>query len=193
MSHEIKRSLLVSLSVLLVTVAGVYFATLQYPKSSALGGEFTLQSVEGLFSLSELKGKVVVLFFGYTSCPDTCPLAFSRLEKVLRQLPEEEQKQVVPVFISVDYKRDKPEKVQKYSEYFYLTAVGLTGSKEQIDTVTKLYGTYYLFEELEDSKMGYAVQHSTRYYLIDKNGKLQATPESSIELVELRKQIKTLL
>lgn len=135
-----------------------------------LGGDFTLTDQDGQpFQLSQLRGKTVLLFFGYTLCPDACPTTLSKLARVYSLLGPAAEEEVVTVFVSVDSGRDKPEKMKEYLEYFDITAVGLSGSKEQIDPIVAQYGARYEFTD-SGSAAGYLVNHSTDLYLIDPQG-----------------------
>lgn len=140
-----------------------------------LGGDFTLTSDTGPVSLSDFKGKVVALYIGYASCPDVCPTALAVLSQAFRNLPPEQRDQVQGIFISVDPERDTPEKLARYARFFSDHLIGVTGSREQIDQVVRQYGAFYRMVDLEDSALGYAVDHSSRLYLIDREGDLAGT------------------
>ena len=154
------------------------------------GGDFTLYSADGPVSLSELRGKVVLLYFGYTSCPDICPTSLTLMRIALSQLSEQELSQVQGIFISVDPQRDAPQRLAEYSSHFHPSIVGVTGSKEQIDEVAARYGAIYQMVE-GDSALGYTVDHSSATYLIDRKGRLDTTlPHGTMPatiLQELRK------
>jgi protein SCO1/2 len=137
------------------------------------GGDFTLSSSQGRFSLAQLKGKLVLLYFGYTQCPDVCPTSLSTLSQTLNELSEKELESVQAVFISVDPKRDTFEVLDNYVRYFHPNLTGITGTKEEIDEVAKRYGAMYEFEKLEGSSFGYAVNHSAETYLITEEGELR--------------------
>ncbi len=146
-------------------------ANLQSENPLPPGGEFTLQSQQGRVSLSDLKGQVVVLYFGYTSCPSVCPVSLSMISSAFRGLTPEEQARVRIVFVSVDPERDSPKIVGNYARAFGNTAIGLTGSPEQIRETAKRYGVYYRKANL-DSAMGYSVDHSSVTYVINARGRL---------------------
>lgn len=134
------------------------------------GGEFTVESGNGPVSLSDFKGKTVVLYFGFASCPDVCPMSLSYLNGVLSRIKNRDQVQVI--FVSVDYKRDTPKKVSEYAQFFDKSFIGATADKETIDKITKDYGVYYNFIELKDSKLGYTVDHTSKFFIIDSEGEL---------------------
>lgn len=145
------------------------------PLLPGLGGDFTLQGLSGPISLSDFKGKVSILYIGYTHCPDVCPTALAIISQGLKELSREELEQVQPLFVSVDPERDTPERLAEYSQFFHPTIIGLTGTKKDVDLVVNRYGAFYRKAELKDSAMGYAVDHSSRIYLINKKGQLSKT------------------
>ena len=125
------------------------------------------------FHLSQLRGKVVFLFFGYTHCPDACPTTMAKLSQVNKLLGKDAD-QVMTVFVSVDPGRDTASVLKSYLAYFHMNSIGLTGTKEEIDTVVKQYGARYEIEQ-SDSAAGYHVNHSTDLYLLDQKGELAKT------------------
>ena len=135
------------------------------------GGDFQLKSGDKEISLRDFSDKVTILYFGFASCPDVCPMALSYLNGVLQKFPHSEDTQVV--FVSVDHKRDTPKSVDKYAKYFNQNFIGATGPKEEIDQITKNYGVYYKFIDMKDSEMGYTVDHTSRFFIIDQQGRLQ--------------------
>ena len=125
------------------------------------------------FHLSKLRGKAVLLFFGYTHCPDACPTTMAKLARAGKLLGKDADR-VVTLFVSVDPGRDTPEVLKNYLAYFHLNSIGLTGAKEEIDAVVKQYGARYEIEQ-SDSAAGYHVNHSTDLYLLDQKGELVKT------------------
>jgi len=142
-------------------------------KEAPPGGDFTLQSVDGPVSLKDFRGQVVLLYFGYTKCPDVCPTSLSFLTQALNELTDDELKQVQGIFVSVDPKRDTPEVLKEYVEYFHPRLVGVTGTAEEVAEVAVLYGAQYYEVELEGSAFGYSVNHSAVTYLITPEGVLR--------------------
>ncbi|MCO4755455.1 MAG: SCO family protein, partial [Bacteriovoracaceae bacterium] len=98
------------------------------------GGDFTLSSDKGDISLSDYKGQTVILYFGFTTCPDVCPMSLSYVNNALRDIPNREDVKVL--FISVDHQRDDASSVGMYARYFHKDFIGLAGTKDQIDSVT---------------------------------------------------------
>jgi cytochrome oxidase Cu insertion factor (SCO1/SenC/PrrC family) len=146
------------------------------PQSStgqAPGGEFSLTDHNGKrFRLSDQRGKVILLFFGYTSCTEACPLILGRINSVFKQLGSDQDK-ALAVFISVDPQRDTTGVLRDYVQYFSAHTVALTGRKEEIDAVVKQYGARYEIEK-SDSALGYHISHTTDIYVVDQQGALKS-------------------
>ena len=135
-----------------------------------IGGDFALVDQHGArFELQNLRGQAAMLFFGYTYCPDICPVTLSKMGRVY-QLLGEEQQELTTLFVTVDPKRDTQEKLAEYLDYFALDAIGLRGDKEEIDQVVRQYGAHY---SLGEEQTSYLVDHSTYTYLIDQQGKVR--------------------
>ena len=139
-----------------------------YPAASQIE---LIRSNGETFRLSDQKGKIVLLFFGYTSCPDVCPTTLAELKLVMDDLGDKTQL-VQVVFVSVDPKRDTPDKTQEYVEHFNREFIGLSGPFDKLEAVWKNYGVFR--EEVQsDSAFGYIVNHTARVYLIDMDGNLR--------------------
>ena len=137
-----------------------------------IGGNFTLTDQYGeTFSLSELEGHPVLLFFGYTYCPDICPITLSKAARVyeLLGIPPES---IRTIFISVDPERDTVEKIREYLAYFQIDTIGLNGTREEIDAVVQQYGGHYDLNR-KNAVDNYFVDHSTYTYLIDQEGRVR--------------------
>jgi len=158
-----------------------------------LGGDFTLTSAAGPVSLSDFVGKAVVIYIGYASCPDVCPTALAVLSQSLRNLEPAERERVQGIFISVDPERDTPETLAEYSQFFSPRLIGVTGSRDDIDQVVKQYGAFYRRVEMPDSALGYAVDHSSRLYLVNQEGQLVHTLLHNSSPDELTLHLKQLL
>lgn len=138
---------------------------------AATGGDFNLDSATGPVELKQFRGKVVVLYFGYTSCPDACPTTLSALGAAMRSLTPADAAKIQPIFITLDPARDNAKHMQDYSRFFYPTMLGLTGSDEQVAVVAKQYGVLYAKQKV-DSSANYVVDHSSLLYVIGADGKL---------------------
>jgi protein SCO1/2 len=126
------------------------------------------------FRLSEMRGHVVLLFFGYTSCPDVCPTTMAELRKALSELSEQDAERVTVVFVTVDPERDTPERVQAYVDQFNPAFIGLSGTKADLE---KIWTEYGVFREIVNgqSAAGYVVNHTARVSLIDQQGNLRVS------------------
>ncbi|MDK4555562.1 SCO family protein [Kingella kingae] len=138
-----------------------------------IGGDFTLTDGSGKpFALSSLKGKAVILSFGFTNCPDVCPTELLTYSDALKQLGDK-AKDVAVVFVSVDYERDTPELISKYVAQFNPNFIGLTDSNggRDIAMVKQQYRIVSAKTEIQSDTV-YNVDHSSGAYLIDKNGEV---------------------
>ena len=133
--------------------------------------DFTLKDAKGSeVSLSDYKGKIVLLNFGYTSCPDICPTTLGSLRTIYSKL-DSNRDDVKVVFISVDPERDEPEKLEEYVSFFNEDFIGLTGSEEELKEVSDVFNIFY-FKEGVNTDKDYLMSHPTSIYLIDQEGKL---------------------
>jgi protein SCO1/2 len=132
----------------------------------AAGGDFTL----GQFSLSSLKGRMVLLYFGYMSCPDICPTSLADIASVFRLLNDQQRDRIRGLFVTVDPGRDQREDLERYAAYFHPNILAVRGSREETDRAVARYGAFYRVVD-NDSASGYQVDHSASIYLIDSEGK----------------------
>ncbi|HSP57092.1 MAG TPA: SCO family protein [Halomonas sp.] len=138
------------------------------------GGEVALPSTQGDFSLSQLDDdQLAVLFFGYTYCPDVCPMTLSVVRQALAGLDEAQRERVVPVMVSVDPERDTLERLEEYTAYFGDGIVGATGSQQQLEDIAERYGVLWRKVETPDSAMEYTIDHSSSLYLVDNEGEIR--------------------
>lgn len=132
--------------------------------SAAIGGPFTLVSETGeTVTDQDVLTEPSLIYFGYTFCPDVCPLDVAR-NAVAIDILEENGEIVQPVFISIDPKRDTPEVVADYTEIMHPRMIGLTGSDEQVKVASQAYRTFYKAHDTGDDF--YLVDHSTLSYLV---------------------------
>lgn len=132
--------------------------------AGALGGPFELVNAEGkTVTDTDVITEPSILYFGYTFCPDVCPLDVNRNALAVDVL-EERGMSVTPVFISIDPKRDTPDVVGDFAANMHERMIGLTGSPEQVKAVSQAYRTYYRAQDGEDDY--YLVDHSTFSYLV---------------------------
>ena len=125
------------------------------------------------FQLDHLRGNIVLLFFGYTSCPDVCPTTLAELNQTMGQLGDVASK-VQVLFVTVDPGRDTPERAQEYVNHFNSNFIGLSGTEEEL---TKVWNNYGIYREIVEgtSALGYIVNHTARVTLIDANGNLRVS------------------
>jgi protein SCO1/2 len=129
--------------------------------------DFELMGTNGQpFHLGDVEGDIALIYFGYTYCPDVCPLTMWEVKKALAEL-ETGQERVHVIFISVDPERDTPEKLANYMAAFGPEFIGLTDDFAKTQEMMKPYGAFAEKEEVEDSVLGYLVNHTARLYLID--------------------------
>jgi protein SCO1/2 len=144
--------------------------------------DFTLTDQNGnAFTLSSLKNKAVVIAFGYTHCPDACPLTLSKFKQTIERLGPEADK-VAFIFVTVDPERDTPEVLKKYLSFYSEKIIGLSGSPEKVYSVLRLYNIYAA-KDPPDEKGNYLFTHSTLVMGADRNHILRIafTPNMDVE------------
>ena len=154
--------------------------------------DFPLPDQDGkVRSIKDFAGKVVVVFFGYTQCPDVCPTTMSELAEVKRSLGADGER-LQGVFITVDPERDKPEILKAYMANFDPTFVGLTGTPEQLAAVAKDFKIYY---KKVDGKTptSYTMDHSAGSYIYDPKGNLRVYTRYGSGAQALQSDVKALL
>ncbi len=154
---------------------------------------FTLTGHDGSkVSLSNFKDKVVLLFFGYTNCPDICPITLSVMNNVIDKLGDKADN-VQVLFVTVDPERDTVEKLKSYMPYYNESFIGLTGTPEEIDKVAVDYNIFYSKEEV-DSSSGYLMGHNSSVLLITPDGEIFLRyPQNSMDPVSIAGDIKRIL
>jgi protein SCO1/2 len=164
----------------------------RYIGLAAIGGPFTLVSTkDGNVTNQAYRGKWLLIFFGYTFCPDVCPTALNNISVALEKLGSEADK-LQPLFVTVDPQRDTREVLADYLKSFDPRIVGLTGTQAQIDAVIKEYRVYALLQT-SDAGDNYLVSHSAYIYLMDLQGKfvnvIQGSEDGEEIAAWLRKQM----
>ena len=180
-----RKTLLVGIgSFLLILTIGV--AVLVFAKPASFRGttfgepypaapEIVLGRLDGnSFRLSKMRGSVVLLFFGYTSCPDVCPTTLAELKLALAELDEEDAAQVKVLLVTVDPERDTPQRVQEYIDHFNPAFIGLSGSQVDLERIWTVYGVYREIVE-GTSAAGYILNHTARVTLIDQQGNMRVS------------------
>src|SRR6202166_297078 len=188
-----RRRMVSALGLALITLVGCHRA--EPPKLPVLSvaGDFVLTDHNGQrFELSSLRGKAVLIFFGYTSCPDVCPTTLSKLSAVYKDLGKD-AKRVKTLYITVDPDRDTPAVLKADLGYFDLDALGLTGSKPEIDKVVALYGASYEIIPTPQSVEKYTVAHSTTLYALDSAGRTPLVFPYEATVSDIVKGVKSIL
>jgi protein SCO1/2 len=139
--------------------------------TALIGGPFSLTGTDGkTVTDRDFRGRYMLVFFGFTHCPDICPAELQVIAQALDQLGDK-AKRVVPIFITVDPERDTPAAMAEYVKSFGPNFVGLTGSPEAIAAAAKAYRVAYSKVENKDSAGDYTVDHSALVYLMDLEGR----------------------
>jgi protein SCO1/2 len=197
-----RKTLSVGLAAFLIialVAAGVFFFSkpasfrgTSYTEPYPPAPEFSLARADGsTFQLSQARGKVVMLFFGYTSCPDVCPTTLAEFKQALEQLGDKAD-QVEVVFVTVDPGRDTPQRVQEYVDHFNPKFIGLSGSETDLAKVWNDYGVYREVVK-GTSAAGYLVDHTARVTLIDQQGNLRVSFGFDTPVKDMVHDLKLLL
>lgn len=189
-----RRSLLIALNLLLIAaIVGVIFFWHPAPDQTPMpgtqaarmvadvalaappaGGDFSLDGPRGRVSLHDYAGKLVLLQFGYTYCPDICPTSLTIVAQALGLLTPVERHQLQVLFVSVDPERDTVARLVEYTTFFDPLILGLTGAPGELAGIATRYGAIFSRQE-NASAGGYVIDHTALTYLIDARGKLVTT------------------
>ena len=174
----IKKIILYSLFSLFIFASIYFFINKDYYQNTTVqkienqdalpGGHFTLKKQDGTIFDSKISNKLMLIYFGFTYCPDVCPTTLIKMADVIDRLGEDSDS-VNSIFISIDPERDKEEVIKDYISAFHDEIIGLTGSEEQISRVAKDWGVYYQKEDIEGSE-DYTVNHLDIIFLANANG-----------------------
>ena len=163
----------------------------------AVGGDFTLTDQDGKRRTStEFRAKYMLIYFGFTSCPDVCPTTLAVMAEALEKMGADAAK-IVPILITIDPERDNPKLMKSYVEGFGPEFIGFTGTVAEIEAVKKLYRVYGAKKALDEAKGlagGYGMDHSSVMYLMGPDGKIisyydELIPAEKLE-AELRAKVK---
>ncbi len=165
--------------------------------SALIGGDFILNDYNNQeFNSNKLKGKLSLVYFGFTYCPDVCPTTMQKLSVVLEVL-DKYHIDINPVFITIDPNRDSAALLKEYLNHFHPKIIGLTGSENQIKHVADLFKVYYTKAKSSvDNADDYMIDHSSFSYLMDKNGNylkhfyLTSSAEEIVEFIRIYNQNK---
>jgi protein SCO1 len=146
---------------------------LMWPDAKILQAFTTIDQNGDQFSLQNLQGKWSFLFFGYTHCPDICPVTLSIFDQVYKKIEVKQVSDTQMIFVSVDPVRDSSDQLRDYVNYFNEEFIGLGGSVEQIESLTKQLGIPFFYQEAT-AEGDYLVDHSSAIFLISPENKLVA-------------------
>ncbi len=155
-----------------------------------LGGHFKLASLNGDIDLEQYRGKVVVMYFGFLNCAEVCPSSVGVMSAAMQQVDQQYYNDIQGFFVSVDPKRDDLESLHQFAQHFDPRILGLTGTEEEIDELTKNYGVYYDMVDLESSELSYTVDHVSRFYILDETGDLIDSMSHSTTPIELAARLE---
>lgn len=157
-----------------------------------IGGDFVLQTYNNEKYVLSQSSKVKIIFFGFLNCPDICPTTLSDVSNLMNKL-QGLSKNLEPIFITVDPKRDTPELLKNYLSFFDKRIVGLTGSQEQIEKVSNQYHVYYSYQDSGNDSNKYTVNHTANIYLIDKDNNVEKIFITGTPFSELYKYVNRYL
>lgn len=152
---------------------GVRSGGVRVSGEARIGGPFTLVDQDGRTVTEETyRGKAMLIYFGFTYCPDVCPMSLQVMDAALAQLSEEERAAFQPILISVDPERDTPDALKAYveSDAFPEGLQGLTGTPEQVREAARAYRVFYARIEDDGVSSDYTVDHSSLIFLMDRDG-----------------------
>jgi protein SCO1/2 len=146
----------------------------------------------GLFRLSDQQGNVVLLFFGYTSCPDVCPTTLATWRKIHEALGDDARR-VRFVFVTVDPERDTAERLGLHVNAFNPDFIGLTGAPDELDPVYEAFDVYYEKDTSSGSALGYLINHTATTFVLDPQGRWRLRETYGTEAEDIVHDIRQLL
>jgi cytochrome oxidase Cu insertion factor (SCO1/SenC/PrrC family) len=157
-----------------------------------IGGPFHLIDQTGkAVSDGDFRGRVLLIYFGYSFCPDVCPTTLAVMAQALEKVGPERARRIVPIFITIDPERDTPKILADYMKAFGPSFVGLTGSVAAIKDAEKKYRVYAVKKPLDASRGGaYGMDHSSVLYLMGPDGKLISFYDEAISPDDLAKELR---
>lgn len=152
-----------------------------------------LQSAAGTISLESLKGKVVVMFFGYTHCPDVCPRDMDIVAQALNGLDAAGLQRTQGLFVSLDPARDDVDTLKKFTRYFHANLLGVTADAKTIQQFSSGFGIHYKQVPAAGSAGGYTIEHTASIYVLDGQGRLGYIMPNGISSTALQQAVQFLL
>ncbi|HVY15532.1 MAG TPA: SCO family protein [Rhodopila sp.] len=182
-----------TLAVLLIGAGAFMWLSDNGSGGIGIGGPFTLQDGAGKTVTDKtFRGKYMLVYFGYTHCPDVCPTTLNAVADALDKLGAKAKK-IVPLFITVDPERDTASVVKQYAAAFGPEFVGLTGTPDEIATVAKEYRVYYAKHPTGPGPDDYSMDHSSVLYLMDSDGRFVAPVRADLSSGEMASNLSKLL
>lgn len=157
-----------------------------FPRATLYDGQGRARSFE------EFRGKAVIVFFGYTSCPDICPSTLRKYASLLRTLRDRDAARVQVIFISVDPERDTPERTDTFAKWFHPDFLGLSGTEEQVAEVARQFKVVYGKKEIGGG-MAYVIDHTAAAYVLDPTGQLRLMLAETAPLEPIIADLQSLL
>ena len=172
-----KKYALIGIALSLAVLLGIalFLRSGPPPRDSKLppGADFVLQSADGPVDSKALRGKVLLIYFGYTHCPDVCPASLAAGGQAMNALSPTEQARVKMFMVSVDPERDTLQHLKEYTSFFQPQLAGITGTPAQIADLAKAFGAGYI-KQAPKADGSYAVDHTVSTYVVDGEGRLVA-------------------
>lgn len=162
--------------------------------SDQFTADFALLDKDGKVMRDEdLRGRVGFVYFGFATCPDVCPMAVGRMVGALNELTDKEREKIAPLFITVDPDRDTPEALGRYLGAIDPRLIGLSGDRAAIEQAKAGFKVFAEPETVADSTIGYTMQHSSLFYIIEKSGKLTTALEDTLTPEEIASALRRAL
>jgi len=160
-------------------------------QDSLPGGHFVLKDQNNQIFDSAASQKLMLIYFGFTYCPDVCPTTLIKVSDIIDRL-KEDSKEINSIFITVDPERDTPEILSDYVSAFHQDIIGLTGTKSEIEKVTEDWGVYYQ-KEILDGEEDYTMNHLDIIFLANANGEFIDYFPPKIQSVLIVEKIRNIL
>jgi protein SCO1/2 len=182
--QKLKLIIITCLAIIAVGIGAIVALMMNHPGGSfsaqdrgslgvpSIGGPFALVNQDGkAVTEADYRGRFMLIYFGYTFCPDVCPTGLANIAAAIDMLPEARRGEVQPIFITIDPARDTVALMKEYVPQFHPALVGLTGTADQIAVAAKAYRVYYRKNDQTKDQENYLMDHAAVMYLMGKDGK----------------------